>query len=346
MSFLDVDQVASPAEHPAGNPDLSATPVLYRSYHRALGLTLSYETNDERIHCAVLASFGPRVEVTGTPDVRIRLFVQHVDEQPGWVPRQPLVRVHSGIVTVTAGRATAIAGSIETGDATGFISESAASHEEFLRTALVQSIVLQMAQARSIVPVHAACLGRDGRSILVRGLSSAGKSTLCYAALKRGYALVAEDVVFLRTREPLCDRRLTPAEVEVHGVPWSLHLLPDAAVLFPELLNTPVQGRVNGERKLTVAVEERFPGQTQAVAALGPHVFVTRAGGGEPRLTRLGRDDAITRFQETAIMHEARIARDHGLWDAFLHFPAYLLESGDDPYANAALLDGVLDTPV
>jgi hypothetical protein len=47
-------------------------------------------------------------------------------------------------------------------------------------------------------------------------------------------------------------------------------------------------------------------------------------------------------LRETVILDEEAVAERTGLWHAFLEHPAYLLETGADPDASAALLDGVL----
>jgi hypothetical protein len=329
-------------EFPPEDPTLARTPVTYSTHHMALGMRLRFETNDARIHATAFDAFGPLVAPDrAEPDAIIRVFVHHVDEEPGFRPRQPLVRAYDGTFWIAASRSSVVSGSARTGIVTGFVSETIANNADFLRSAFIQSPFLQIAQPRSLVAVHSACIARDGRSIMLRGDSGAGKSTLAYAALHHGYALIAEDVIFLRARSGRTEGRISPDDIEIHGLPWTMHLLPDAATLFPELTSLTAFERPDGRHKLGIRIEDHFPGQTLANAPLGPLVFVTRGNLPAPRLTNLTRSEAVARLESTAIHYERDEDAEHGIWDAFLSNPAYLLETSDDPHANVAALDSV-----
>ena len=51
---------------------------------------------------------------------------------------------------------------------------------------------------RGAVPMHGSCVARDGKGILITGVSGAGKSSLSAEALRRGYRLVTDDVTPIR----------------------------------------------------------------------------------------------------------------------------------------------------
>lgn len=335
--------IAPPAtlpEHPPRDPMMTTTPICFESRHAGVGVRSRVLTNDARIHAAAIEGLGPDPADDVEPEVTIRLFVHHLLEEEGWRPRQPVVRRHGPVFVVTSSRASSLAGHYLAGDAAGFVSDEAASHRDFLRSCFLQSAHLQFAQDRALVAIHTACLWRDGRSVLVRGLSGAGKSTLCYAALRCGWSLVAEDVVFITARAE-ARLPLRPDDIAVHGLPWTLHLLPDARQLFPELAGEPAFERPDGDLKIGVIVHERFPGQARPDAPLGPLVFVAR-GAGAPRLRQIDADEALPLLHDTVILDEREVAERTGLWDAFLAQPAWLLETGDEPDASAALLETVI----
>ena len=333
-------------DHPLADPTLALTAITHSSWHTALGLRLRYDTNDPTIHAAVLESFGPSEADPGanaTFDAHVQLFLQHVDEAPDFRPRQPVTRSIGPLFTMAASRASVVGGDADSGRAFGFVSPTVVSYRDYLRATFVQAAFFQIAQRRSLVAVHAACLWKDGRAIMVRGDSGAGKSTLCYAALCSGWSLVAEDVVYLRTRRAHAAGPVDPADVDVFGLPWTLHLLPDAVRLFPELRSQPQFERPDGRIKLGVQVAQLFPGQTQHQTPLCPIVFVDRGGRGvqTPSLCRLGRDEARARLSATAIHYEQAAERDFGVWDAFLTQPCYVLTTCGDPLRNAAELERV-----
>jgi hypothetical protein len=225
----------------------------------------------------------------------------------------------------------------------GFVSEQVAGHAALLRDGFVMAMVYGLLAPRFLTVVHAAGLARDGRAAQLRGDSGAGKTTLTYAALQNGYALLSEDSLYVQAPSPVPER-LVAAELSVVGLPWTLNLLPDAQRLFPELSNLEPLERLSGERKLCVNVVERFPGQAREAAHMGPVVFVVRGAGTMPRLSTLGRVEALERLARTAIYDESIVARERGLWEAFLELPVFLLETGADPRASAVLLDDVFDS--
>jgi hypothetical protein len=87
-----------------------------------------------------------------------------------------------------------------------------------LRYELIEfAVFLLAARCQGLVPLHAACIGRDGRGILVLGASGAGKSTLVLQALLRGLDLLSEDAVFVQ-----------PHSMRATGVGNFLHVHADA----------------------------------------------------------------------------------------------------------------------
>lgn len=53
------------------------------------------------------------------------------------------------------------------------------------------------ARVQKLVPLHGACVGRDGRGVLLMGSSGSGKSTVALQCLLQGLDFVAEDAVFV-----------------------------------------------------------------------------------------------------------------------------------------------------
>lgn len=60
------------------------------------------------------------------------------------------------------------------------------------------AVFLLAARCQGLVPLHGACIGRDGRGLLVLGESGAGKSTLALNSLLQGLEFLSEDAVFVR----------------------------------------------------------------------------------------------------------------------------------------------------
>jgi len=87
-----------------------------------------------------------------------------------------------------------------------------------LRYELIEFAVFILAtRALGLVSLHGACVGRQGRGILLLGTSGSGKSTLALHSLLDGLEFVAEDAVFVR-----------PDNMLAVGVANYLHVKADA----------------------------------------------------------------------------------------------------------------------
>ena len=86
-----------------------------------------------------------------------------------------------------------------------------------LRYELVEFAVFTLAaRGLGLVPLHGACVGRQGRGVLLLGASGAGKSTLALHSLLGGLDFLAEDAVFVQ-----------PETLLAAGVANYLHLQAD-----------------------------------------------------------------------------------------------------------------------
>lgn len=322
-------------DHPEDDPTLNYVCAEHTTRFTVLGFCLQFETNDLRIQNAARETFGPDSgDRAGAPDVTVRLLHHHVNEDSTWRPVQPVVREQLGLFSVTCSRATFVTGDTERGVVTGFVSETVAAMPEFLRTNIVMSAFLMAINFRVLGAIHTACVWKKGRSLMLRGAPGAGKSTTAYVALRSGFALVAEDAVF--------PRRDDSGQITLHGLPWTMYLLPDALRFFPELCSAPQFVRSSGETKIGVQVNEWFPGQCRAVAPLGPSVFIARSADSQSRLVPLEHDEFQKCLDETSIAFERRAARESGLWDTMHRLPAYRMEIGSDPFNAAQLLDSLV----
>jgi hypothetical protein len=143
--------------------------------------------------------------------------------------------------------------------AMAFVTPELVADEPRLRHHVLELLGLLLATYRDRLPVHAGAVVRQGRAVLLTGRSTAGKSTLCYACLRGGFQLLAEDVVYVSMRRGM----------RLWGVPWQIHLLPDAVRHFAELADVPVALQANGKFKLAV--------ETSSFGADRPRRYVERA---------------------------------------------------------------------
>jgi hypothetical protein len=139
--------------------------------------------------------------------------------------------------------------------------------------------------ARNFSNLHAACVVKNGVSVILQGPNNTGKSTLAYACARRGYQVLTEDVVHVKVR---------PEGVTLWGAPWKLHLLVDAQQLFPELSSLTPALQINGEWKLEVDLESLYPHSTLVQARPGWMVLAERSTGGRTRIEPVSRGEALS----------------------------------------------------
>jgi hypothetical protein len=184
------------------------------------------------------------------------------------------------------------------------VSEQTVADHSWLRWFFLESMAYVMLAQRYLVPIHAACIARNGTGLLLSGPSGAGKSTLSYACARAGWAFVTDDCTWL-----------LPDSVDrtVIGRPRQARFRLDAPSLFPELEGYAVRARPNGKIGIEVPLANLHI-QTAPSASVGGIVFLER-GPGRFCLDRLSPADAIERIlddmatygEEVDALHERTV---------------------------------------
>ena len=249
-------------------------PTLQRLYH-PMGEPLLFQTNepvlldaaDEAFSRFPLPSRGDQ-----TPPLVLRLFVHGTGaeppEEPDRAALRPVYRTQGHLFYVSLdGWNTAVA-DLVAGYAFGFVSPEVARDGALVRFVFVECLALAMlVTTRCFIPLHAACVVKDGIGVALLGEAGSGKSTLTYACVRRGYQVLAEDGLMVKCGD---------ADLRFWGMPWTLHLLPDSVRFFPELADEQPRLQINGEWKLEVSPERYYAGSTAVCASLGPVLFLER----------------------------------------------------------------------
>lgn len=209
-----------------------------------LGIPVELHSNSPTVIEAADRAFGiwqslePGLIAPG-PALRIDLVVHAGADDPQHVPF--VARFHGNTFMAASG-ASMLTAHVEQGEAVGFVTPELVADEANFRHSVLEQLSLILISRHDRTPLHAGAVVRNGRAVLIAGMSLAGKSTLCYAALRAGFQLLAEDVVYVGTSPHL----------RLWGNPGVIHLLPDAVRFFPELADAQPQLRANGKLKLPV----------------------------------------------------------------------------------------------
>jgi hypothetical protein len=213
----------------------------------------------------------------------------------------------------------------------GHLAPATVADMPLLQSRYLEAALGYLLECRGFVGVHAAAVARGGRGLLLRGRSGQGKTTLAYAAARRGLQAVAEDVVWVET-----------ARQRWWGRPWTFHLLPDARQLFPELAGLKPERQLNDEMKLVVDLELVRRGSTAPSAAAGAVVLLERQRGRASALVALEPAAARREWDEGSAARESEPPAYGGAVDRLLRHGAWKLRLGDDLEAALDLLEPLL----
>jgi hypothetical protein len=100
-----------------------------------------------------------------------------------------------------------------------------------LRSVLLGPVFSAFLSMRGLLPLHASCVGIDGRAVAMAANAEAGKSTLAATLTARGHTFLADDVTCVNVAgDPIC---MLPAFPQLKLLPDSLAVLGESAEALP-----------------------------------------------------------------------------------------------------------------
>ncbi len=304
-----------------------------------MGLTLRLLADHPTILAAAESAFGGFGDVgagdaRAAPDLTFRLLTgAGASEHPAAALPEPVYSEVGARVLQKAGGAGSVARLVadrQAGLAWGRFAPRVLAAPAYFRVHFLELALFVMLAPRGLMGVHAAAIaagGEDGRALLLRAAGRGGKTTLAYAAARRRFRALAEDVVWIDAARGCW-----------WGTPRWFHLRPDARILFPELGDGRPEVVLRGEPKLAVDLEAMRPGSTLHRARGGPVVLLERTRGAS-RLAPLPLLVALDRWAAGSAGSEADFPGYGGAVRRLLADNAWALAVGD----GAAEIERALD---
>ena len=256
----------------------------------------------------------------------------------GEIPPAPILSSGSGLLCASfdAGNFAVV----DPAHARAFINVSRAmlQHPHIIRYELIEFAILTLAsRSRSLVPLHAACVGLGANGCLILGASGTGKSTLCLMALEHDLSVLSEDSTFV-----------DPMAHKLFGVPNFLHVKRETlALLEPGSLRGLVEQsrliyRRSGATKFEMDLRRLGQGNLENSVGFAATIFLTqKTAGSGSALEKIDRADMLTRMIE-----EQPYAVGLPGWDDFCETlvdrPAYELRRTNPPAAAIRELRALL----
>jgi hypothetical protein len=273
----------------AGVPDAGADPFCERPTGRrysvcrqVLGGCFRFESTSEALLDLVEAAYAglPSHSLPmGAPEFRIELRLLPHQVSPN-AAEPPPVRVQSGAGllcgVMDASNYVVLAPDRHRGLVVA--SEDMLGHPYHLRYELIEFALFTLAtRGLGLVPLHGACVGAQGRGILLLGSSGSGKSTLALHSLLQGLDFLAEDAVFVK-----------PEGMLATGVANYLHVQADALRFIDDeatrcwIRQAPVIRRRSGVEKFEADLRQSHARLAAAPLELVGAVFVSGQPADDP----------------------------------------------------------------
>ncbi|HEY2679214.1 MAG TPA: hypothetical protein VGI65_19770 [Steroidobacteraceae bacterium] len=332
-------------------PDLLPDPFQERSAARlqrdirVLGARIRFESNSRELLRLVDAAYAglPHHALSRLqPQLRIRLVLtSSKGKRTGAEPKS--LQMFSG--------AGFLAGATESSD---FVALSPHGHGALVavsprmlrfpyhtRYELIEFAVFTLAaRIQGLVALHAACVGRAGRGILLMGPSGAGKSTVTLQCLIERLEILAEDSVFV-----------TPDTLLATGVSNFLHVRADSLRwiaghrTLAQIRKSPVIRRRSGVRKYEIDLRGGEYPLAERPLRIGAIVFLSaQRAVGRPLLKRLSQKAALP-----MLAREQAYAANQPPWDSFIRSAKRLaffeLRRGEHPSESVAALRELIEAP-
>jgi hypothetical protein len=310
---------------------------------RLLGCDFEFESASSELQRIVASAYAglPRHKLSAAvPQVRISLQLAPRARKTaaGEVARIEMLS-GAGLLGATTGTSDFLV--LSPAQRTGLIVVSAGLLRSayHVRYELLEFAVFTLAtRVQGLVGLHAACVGRGGRGLLLMGESGSGKSTAALHCLLRGLEFLSEDSVFV-----------SPGSLLATGVANFAHLRRDGLRFVPDrsatlIRRSPLIKRRSGVEKFEIDLRRpQFrlaPRPLEIVAS----VFMTaqKSVGNHPLASSLRRADLMERLQAG----QPYAANQVG-WNLFsrriARIPAFELRRGGHPSDTVDALENILN---
>jgi hypothetical protein len=206
------------------------------------------------------------------------------------------------------------------------------------RYELIEFAVYTLAcRAQRLVPLHAACVGLNGRGILLMGPSGSGKSTVSLHSLLNGFDFLSEDSVFVAPQS----MRATGTANFLHVRPESLSWLGRSAA-SALIRKSPIIRRRSGVEKFEVDLRRgKFHLAKDPLKIVGVAFLSSRSAGKGPLLRPLSKSDTLARLKQEQA-YGASLPQWHTFTRNLLRLGGVEILRGSNPSTSVELLRSLL----
>jgi hypothetical protein len=290
----------------------------HRGIFYPLGYPVEIITNDKAVLEAANESFGHGRPSRTSETLQVRIGVSYVDSSD--CPPEPTRREYNHLYSLVADVNNQALLDLRSGLNFTWVTSAALNSRIYFRYNFLEKAVYLLLGALVVTDIHAACVSRNGKGILLVGDSGAGKSTLAYACARAGWTYTSDDTSYLINDS-------SPPRVIGHS--HRARFRPSAKALFPELEGFGLTPRIEGKPSIEVLISD-LPVESSAVEAnVDFIVYLNRSSSAAGKLIRLPNGTASERAgRELYSAGEIR-AKHERVLEILSDIPTYELQYSD-----------------
>jgi gluconate kinase len=212
----------------------------------------------------------------------------------------------------------------------GRFSAGMAADSAYWRTVIFPMLLSVMAGSLGLVELHASCVARDQRGLVLIGPSGSGKSTLAMALTEAGFRFLSDDRIFCSLKR---------GKLVSWAMPRPLKLRREAAAWFEEFREREALDVQNGELVFHCEPNHRFGRQRSPECEPRLLVFLERRENSVFCMTRMAAIEARSRIELDLMAEDPEaVQKQAETINQLLALPCWHLEYGGRPQVIAEQL--------
>jgi hypothetical protein len=201
-----------------------------------------------------------------------------------------------------------------------WVTSTAVNNRVYFRYNFLEKTVYLLLGASVVTDLHAACVSKNGKGILLFGDSGAGKSTLAYACARAGWTYTSDDTSYL------INDSVVP---RVIGHSHRARFRPSAKSLFPELERFGLTARLEGKPSIEVPTSELPVPKTATETTVDFIVYLNRFPSAAGKLISLPNGTATQRARRELYSAGEVRAKHESILEVLYDIPTYELQYCD-----------------
>jgi hypothetical protein len=307
----DTVELAAPQDALLSNMELPLRRTFY-----PLGFAVDIITNDPIVLEAADESFGHASFSRMSPPLQVRIGVSEGANSK--CAPEPTRRQYNHLYSLVADVHNQALLDLKV--CTGFVwlREATTANKLYFRYNFLEKVVYLLLGSSVVTDLHAACVSKNGKGILLCGDSGAGKSTLSYACARAGWTYTSDDTSYLINGS-------NSDLPHIIGHSHRVRFRPDAKTLFPELKYHDVTPRLEGKPSIEIPMSKLPSILTTSEAEVHSIVYLNRRQSGTGMLVPLPKGTATQRMRRELYSAGELRAKHEKILEVFSGVPTYEL---------------------